>query len=244
MLASSHGTSGRSGFRSRFQSLKFSLLLVTGCIVSMLVAVLTRDGIDSWQRFKNAQALRIAETAGNRLVTGIYYLTREQPSVNTAFKTATSVSIDQRQRIDNHRKASDENLNASLPELLALDFPDKTSVAYKIRNARQQANEARNRIDTMIAVPDALRDQKSLKDYHLAISTLIDVINKLWSAEIYITSQNDPLLTRYARIKRLSWKLREIAGHERAVIATAIATGEHIQPASMRKIEDWRAQIQ
>ena len=77
---------------------------------------------------------------------------REQPSVNTAFKTATSVSIDQRQRIDDHRKASNDNLDASLPALLALDFPDKKSVADTIHHARQQADQARSRIDLMIAV--------------------------------------------------------------------------------------------
>ncbi len=243
MLVSTPGDSVFSNFCSRFQSLKFALLFVTGCIASILIVELTLDGVEAWEKFQYAQVLRAADAASNRLVSGIYFLLREQPSVNTAFKMGTPVAADLRQRIDDHRKASDDNLNASLVRIFALDFPNKKVVAEELQNAQRQANKARKQADTMIAVAETQRDQEALKEYNSAMTALINAAEKLWAAEAYIASQNDSVLTRYSRIKRLSWRLRENAGVERSVIASAIVTGRPIPPKGIRQIENGRAQI-
>ena len=98
--------------------------------------------------------------------------------------------------------------------------------------------------DRMIAVTAERRDQGTLSEYNLAMTALINATEKLWAAAAYIGNQNDTILTRYSRIKRLSWGLREIAGLERSVIASAIATGKQIPPEDIRQIENGRAQIQ
>lgn len=65
--------------RSHFQSLKFVLLLVTGCIASILIIELTVDGIEAWRKYEFAKALRAADTASNRFVTGILLFVERAP---------------------------------------------------------------------------------------------------------------------------------------------------------------------
>lgn len=230
--------------RSHFQSLKFVLLLVTGCIASILIIELTVDGIEAWRKYEFAKALRAADTASNQFVTGIYYLLREHPSVNAAFKSDEPLEPGLRQRIHDHRMAADENLNASFSQLFILDFPNKTSVAEGLRNAQARAAKARLRADAMIALPKTQRDPKVQAEFDAAMTALIKAAEELSAAQSYVASQNDPVLARYSRIKWSSWKLREIAGLERSVIASAIVTGENVSPNGVRQIESERAQIQ
>ena len=75
-----------SDIRFHLKSLKFTLLFVTGCIASILIIELTIDGFEAWEKYRHTKALMAADAAGNRLVTGIYFLRREQPSVNAGFK--------------------------------------------------------------------------------------------------------------------------------------------------------------
>jgi methyl-accepting chemotaxis protein len=232
-----------SGIRVRLKSLKFALLFVTGCIASILIIELTIDGLEAWKKYQHTKTLMAADAAGNRLVTAVYYLRREQPSVNAGFKGDTAAATDLRGRIAHHRKAAEEDLSASLPHLLALDFPNKKDIAEALRNAHAQANSARKRADAMIALPKAQRDHETQRDYNSAMTALIKAAENLWSAEGYVASMSDPQLARYSRIKRLSWKLRETAGLERSVIASTIVTGTKIPPQDLRQIENGRAQI-
>jgi methyl-accepting chemotaxis protein len=234
---------GTAGLRSRLQSLKFALLFVTGCIATILVAELTVDGVETWRNFKRVHGLRNADGAGNRLVNGIYFLLRERPSVSAAFRANGPVPADLRQRIDEHRKAADENLQASLPALIEMDFPAKQQTIDTFQKARSQAATARARADVVVAQPRADRDPEAAKQYDKAMAALIDAAEDLWTAEISVASQSDAVLTRYSRIKRLSYRLREVAGLERSVIAATLVNGRRISPVEMREIENYRAQI-
>ena len=232
------------GLRSHFQSLKFILLFVTGCITSILIAEMTVDGLEAWEKYEYAKELRAADTAGNRLVTGIYYLLREQPSVNAAFKADTPVAPDLKQRIHDHRAAANENLKAGLSRIFTLEIPDKKKIADEFQRASDRAEKARLHADAMIAMPRAQRDQGTQNEFMAAMTALIGVAERLWAAENNIAGQNDSTLARYSQIKRLSWRLREIAGLERSVIASAIVTGQVIPTNGLRRIENGRAQIQ
>ena len=232
-----------SGIRLHLKSLKFALLFVTGCIASILIIELTIDGFEAWEKYQHTKKLMAADAAGNRLVTGVYYLRREQPSVNAGFKGVAAAASDLRARIAHHRKAAEENLNTSLPHLLALDFPNKEVIAAALRNAQARANSVRKRADAMIALPKSERDHETRRDYNSTMTALIKTAETLWSDESYVASVSDPKLAQYSVIKRLSWKLREIAGLERSVIASTMVTGMKILPQDLRQIENGRAQI-
>ncbi|MFN3657964.1 MAG: methyl-accepting chemotaxis protein [Pseudolabrys sp.] len=242
-MLSSTGRASASSIYSYFRSLKFAIFLVTGCIATTLIVVLTTHGIESWTNFRRVQDLRAADSAGNKLIAGTYFLLREQPSVNTALRSEGPVAADLRQRIDDHRNAANNSIAASMPTLSAIDFPDKRQVLSDFWSAWDKANVVRDRTDLAISVPKPQREPNALTDYNKAMTRLIEAASNLWSAEIFFASQSDAVLTRYSRIKRLSWRLREISGIERSIIAAVINSGKPIAREDVHRIELGRAQI-
>jgi methyl-accepting chemotaxis protein len=200
--------------------------------------------MEAWQTFQYAQYSRIVDSTDSHLIQGAYFLLREQPAVNTAFSVVTPASGNVRQRIGGYQKVSDDNLTSSYSQLLNLDFPNKIAITKDIHTARRHVDTARLRIDEMLAVDAAKRDQTALDDYNSAISALVNAAEELWDAAARSDSQTDPILMHYFYIKRLSWKLSKISGLERAVVALAIGTRREITSDDIRKIESYRAQIE
>ena len=228
----------------RFKTLKFSLLFATGCVAAILVAEFTHDGIRTWEQFQYARSLRSADNAGNHLVSAIYFLQREQPVINGAFRAPTFVAADSFQRADDFRKTADDELANGLSILSTLDFPNKNTVFDELQTAHRTANAIRIKARAMIAAPPAQREPPVLAEFNAAMSALIKATQQLWTAVSFIEVQSDPVLTRYSLIKNISWRMREFAGSERAIITAAIITKENISPEDNQAIERGRAKIE
>lgn len=244
MLASSVKALAFSSIFSRLRTLKFSLLFATGCMAALMVAEFAHDGFEAWTNFQFAKTLRTADRAGNRLVSAIYFLLREQPVINTAFKAPEANAAYVLQRARDHQKVADQDLTASLSSLRTLDFPNRQALADDVQSARRAVDAARIGAFAMIDVSPSEREPAVLADYNSAMARLINTAQELWTAASYLEAQNDPVLARYSRIKSISWRLREIAGVERTAVTTAIITHGQISPADARAIENGRAQIQ
>ncbi len=234
---------GATETHSPFYSIKFALLAATGCIAALLIVAFTFDGVEAWKQYEHSKTLRAADSARTHLINGIYFLLREQPIIDSAYKVDAPVADDQRQRIVEHRTAAGRHLDASIPYLLTQDFSNKNAITQQVEDAQRRAATARRQADAMIALPKDRRAQDSQNEYNSAMNALIGAIEKLWAAEAYSASRQDPFLTRYARVKRLSWKMRELAGIERSIIASAIVTAKAIPRDDIRLIEQSRAQI-
>jgi methyl-accepting chemotaxis protein len=244
MLASSLKAPAFSAILPRFRTLKFSLLFASGCMAALLVGELTHDGIEAWEKFQYAKTLRSADRAGNRLVSAIYFLLREQPVINGAFKSPTFVTTDSFGRADNFRKSADDELASGVRDLSALDFPNKNVIIDALQSAHRTADAIRVKARAMIALPLTQREPAVLAEFNTAMTALIKTAQTLWAAASYLEVQSDPVLTRYSRIKNISSKLREFAGVERAIITAAIITGDNITPEDNRTIENGRAKIE
>ena len=157
-LASVESATFRS-FLSRLRTLKFTLLFATGCVASILVVELTLDGIKAWEKFQYAKTVRNADHAGNRLVNGIYFLLREQPTTNFAFKLPVPALADVGKRISDHRAAAEDKFSDSVPHLLALDFSNKPVIADGIGSALRRVQAARIKIDDSLTRQPAQREQ-------------------------------------------------------------------------------------
>jgi methyl-accepting chemotaxis protein len=244
MLASVQRTAALPSLFARFRTLKFSLLFATGCLAAILIADLGQDGVEAWKKFQYAKNLRAADLAGNNLVNVIYSLLREQPLVNGASRSSAAASPASLQRFDSYYKSANDSFNSSLAGILAIAVPNRQAIADALSTAYRSADAVRTRARAMIAVPPAARDQTVLAEYNTAMTDLIKTVQKLWTTVSYIEIQSEPTLTRYSRIKSISWRLREIAGNERAAVTAAILTSEPITEQGNLDIENARAQIQ
>ncbi len=229
---------------SRLRSLKFALLCATGCVAAMLIAELTNDGMESWEKYNEAQTLKATHAVGNRLIDGIYSLVRERLTTNNALFESAPISAGARKTIDASRKSSQDSLNESLLLVLSNNHEKKKVKLEAIQNARSNANEFRARADLMLTLPKAQRDPDVLNNYFPIMTAWADTAIKIWVGTLQETSQIDPEFSRYSRIKRLSWRLRELSGLERSMIAVALAGSKPIQPEAITKIEAYRAQAE
>ena len=229
---------------ARFKTLKFSLLFATGCVAAILTTELTLDGIEAWQKFQYAKDLLSADVAGNRLIKGIYYLLREQPMVNGAYKGAAPAPGQPFQRSDEYGNTANEALASGLSSLAGLDFPNRDTISREVKAAIQSASAARAKARAEMTRLPAQREPAALQDFNASMAALIKVAEKLWTAVAYIEIKSNPVLTNYSRIKSISWKLREIAGTERAIVTEAIIINAPISAIGDQTIEYGRAQIQ
>ena len=231
-------------FLSRLRTLKFTLLFATGCIATILIAELAIDGVEAYGKFRYAQTLRAGDTAGNRLVKAIYFMLREQPAVSGGFTMKHLPPDELRQRVAVYRKSADDEMNTTLKDIAAIDLPDKNALVAELQARRIAANKNRDMAYAMLALPLENRDLATLAQYNDNMSALIKAVQNLWTAVASIEMQSDPILTRYSRIKSISWKLREIAGNQRSTVTAALITGGSIPAASDLAIEHGRAQLE
>ena len=227
----------------QLRSLKFALLVVTGCIACALIVELTLDGIEAWEKYNDVHTLRSTNALGNRLIDGIYSLVRERLTTNDALHENTPITTDVRGQIDSWRKSTEDKVNASLPHIFASEYANKKAIIDGVQNARKNANEFRKRADKMLALPKVGRDQDLLNNYLPTMTAWVNAALKVWVGTLQATSTSDPRFSRYSRIKRLSWRMREISGLERSIIAAALASGKPIQPEATEQIKDYRAQV-
>ena len=243
MQASFLKNSVMPSFLSRFKTLKFSLLFATGWVAAILIADLTDDGFTAWSKFQYAKSVRSADLAGNHLVNANYYLLREQPSTNGAFRAPNAARGGSFDGIDPFRNSADQELASAVTHLSGIAVPNKAALSDALSAAQESVTAARAKVRTMIVKPPSQRDPAVLAEFNAAMSSLIKAVQKLWLATCSIEVQNDPVLTRYSRIKSISWNLREIAGIERAIVTEAMILSQPVDAAGQQKIAHGRAQI-
>ena len=232
-----------SGLKSGLRSLKFVLLLAVGCIAVTMIGAFTYDGIDALRTFQHARDLQIADVAGNRLLDGIDQLLRERPSVKAAFKAPTTISAPQLSRIGTLRRTAADQFYGSVKALLSFDFPHRDRLGQELTDATRRLDATRATLDPLLSAPASTRDDGVLADYETAINDLIGRAEALWIATALVEDLGDTTLGRYSRIKSLGWKLRQIAGVERGVVAVAVTSGATISADSLRRIDTSRSEI-
>ena len=211
---------------SRFRSLKFALLLVTGGLAAFLVAEFVSHGIEAWEIYHDAQRLKATTALGDRLIEGTYDLVRERLATNDALQASGPVSAEARGRILSWRKAAQDKMDANIQSILADALPNRALKIAEVQKAHEKANEFRKRADEMLALPKARRDRELLNDYIPTMTAWVNAALKVWVNTLQTTSSSDPRFSRYSRIKRLSWRMREISGLERSIIAAATSRGD------------------
>ena len=229
---------------AHFKTLKFSLLMATGCMAAMLIADFTADGIGAWKNFQYAKTLRAADRAGTSLVGAIYFLLRERPMLNGAFASKDADSSVSKQRLEEFQQSGERQLTDGLNAVAEFDFPGKVSAVNTLVAARDNVSTWRASLHKQLAVPLERRDSAPLSGFNAAMAALIKATQDMWAAASYVEVQSNPVLTRYSRIKSINWKQREIAGNERAIVTTAIIAGRPVTAAEQQSIELGRAKIQ
>jgi len=224
-------------------SLRFLLLSIVGCLTIILLLSTGYQSLQLWHEYSGARTLDTANAANNRLIAGTYQLLLERLVTNNALQASDPVANDARMQIDVRRKAAEEAFAASMPTIAALHFPNKENLLQAVDRAHRHATELRDQADRALSTSKDKRPQEVLTGYVSAMTDLVNASLKLWGAAQQEASKGNALLMQYAMMKRLGWKLREVSGLERAIIASAISSGKQIAPDDLRRIVEDRAQV-
>jgi methyl-accepting chemotaxis protein len=232
---------GGAGLRP--QSLRVLLPCATGLVALVLVALLVYEGMRAWRSYNDLRTLKALDVAANHLVAGVYDVLLERLTTNGALQSSDPLTPETRQEIDARRLSADDLFKSNLPQLLATDFPRKNDILAALEKAQRNADTARRQADAMLALAKAERDPSLLANYIPVMTAWVNATLAVWVAEANSQSLSDPTLNRFNRIKQLSWRLREISGLERSIIAAALASGAPISAAMADQIVGYRAQI-
>jgi methyl-accepting chemotaxis protein len=225
------------------RSLRTLLLAIIGWLAVMLVGALGYELSLSWQTHSTAKTLEQVDAAENKLIAGVYQALLERLITNNALQAEAPAAADALSQIATRRQAAEEGYAAGVSAVLAHDFSNKAALAQELTAAIEKARALRQRADSQLALAKPQRDPELLKDYVPGMTALINASLKVWTAALNATSAADPMIARYDQLKVLGWKLREISGLERALVAGALANGRPIAPEGLQQILGWRAQV-
>jgi methyl-accepting chemotaxis protein len=227
----------------RFHSLRAVVLGIVGCLALMLTVSLLRGLNQAWRARAAATELQQTDAAENKLIGGIYQVLLERLLTNNALQDSDAVSADAREQIGQRRKAANEGYTQGLATVLAGDFPNKATLTADLKLSEDRADAFRRQADQQVGLPREQRQADLMKNYVPAMTAFVNASLQVWSAALLVTSTSDPLIARYAELKILGWKLREVSGLERAAIATAVAGRKPIPPEAVQRIIGYRAQV-
>jgi methyl-accepting chemotaxis protein len=229
--------------RSSNLTIKLILTLVLSALTLMLVGTLGWVGTVAWKEYSDATVAKKFDASANSFIAGLYEVLLERLESNNALQAPEPASAAVFAKIDASRKIIKENFDVGLAGMQLNDFPHKQSLLENLNTTLQKANDYRQQADAAIKLPLDKRGENLRKTFTPTITNSVNAGLKVWFSALHSTAKNDPQLARLATIKELGWHLRDYSGRERAIVASAIASGTAIPAAEWAAIVGHRARV-
>jgi methyl-accepting chemotaxis protein len=224
-------------------SIKLGLVASIGGLVALLAIDLARGTVDSWTRYRSAAHLEAVNAAGNRLIAGVFEVLMERLATSNALQTDATASADARREIEMRRKGASDGVGAGMELILPLSFPNKDALATELRSALAKAHDYRRRADEALTQPRAQRDPELVKNLIPVLSAFVKAAQDVWTASLYTVSSADPVIAKYAALKQIGWTMRDTAGLERSLVASAISAKQPIAAEALGRAAEYRAAV-
>ncbi len=224
-------------------SIRITLTAILAILSLMVVGTLGWVGKSTWEDHSKATEASAFNVSANRFIAGLYQVLLERLDTNNALQAPGPATPAVIEKIEASRKIIKDNFDIGLAGIERYQFPNKDALLKNLSAALQKANDYRRQADAAIKLPREQRDENLRKTF---VPTLTDSINaglKVWFSALYATSEHDPQLERLATIKEIGWRLRDYSGQERAIIATALASGSPIPAEGWTAIIGHRARV-
>lgn len=230
------------GLLTRF-SIKTILFAGLGCLALFLAIAVGRQASKAWDEYSNAARASAFDAGANKFISGLFEVLMERLDSNNALQAKDPVTAEMTALIEARRKTVKENFIAGLEILKQQEFPGKATLLADLNAALDKANQARSQSDAAIKKPVGERDEDLRKNFVPTLTSSVNAALKVWFAALYSSAQSGPSLMRLAAIKEIGWRMRDFSGHERAVIAGAIASAAQIPADKMPLIAESRTRV-
>jgi methyl-accepting chemotaxis protein len=229
----------------RLDSIKLSTRIAIASALTLPIAfwalgVQTKTALEQRQR---AEIVASQNPAANELIAGVYEILIERQFVNSALNADGSANGATLTEIARYRNAARSKIEPALADLDKFDFPKKAAAIAEFKTALEKADLYRKKSDEAIKVPKTQRDPDVVKNTYTILSAFVGTAQDLWNSVLRNTSQLDTELGRLANIRVLAWNMRDLAGRERATIASAISAKAALTAEQLALIRTVRGQV-
>ncbi|HEY4723325.1 MAG TPA: hypothetical protein VII92_15830, partial [Anaerolineae bacterium] len=228
------------GFKA---SIKLILIAVLSILSLIIFGTMSWVGTKAWTNYSTASGAIEFDASANRFIAGLYEVLLERLEVNNALLAAEPASPAVLAKISASRKIIGDNFDSGLAGIERREFPNKEALLQDLKTALQKANDHRRHADAAIKLPRDKRGDTLRKTFAPTITQSVNAGLKVWFAALYATAKHDPQLERLATIKEIGWRLRDYSGQERAIVASAIASGSAIPAEGWAAIVGHRARV-
>lgn len=208
-----------------------SLKLLTGLIVAMMMLVaglMTSKLVNSWHSYQNFAHLQKSDHLRQLLNQGIVELSLERSVVQVTLNLPDPIAPVYRNLIDEQRRKSDEALNQLEALITAKNNPFiSTHLLQPLQTERAAIATLRTRADADLNKPAGERTDIVRRwpvEIPMRISYLNSLLNMLFVPEVGIP----PIISALGEIAHESWRVREMGGRDRTIMAIALATDKPI----------------
>lgn len=206
-------------------SIKVALLTpVIGVSVFLLLSN-GQQSLVAWNAYRSANTAQEFDTGANKFVAGLFEVLMERLATNNGLQAPAPASTDVLGEVERRRAAVRQNFDAGLAALERFDFPNKPALLQNLKTALDATNQARRQADEALKLPREQRDETLRKTFIPTVTASVNAALKVWFAALHNASASDPVLARLATMKELGWRMRDISGSERSIIASAISAG-------------------
>ena len=229
----------------RLDSIKLTTRIAIASALTLPIAfwalgVQTKTALDQRQR---AEIVASQNTAANALIAGVYEILIERQFVNSALNADGPATAATLTEIARYRNAARSKIEPAFADLFKYDFPKKAAGIAEFKAALEKADLYRKKSDEAIKLNKAQRDLDVVKNTYAILSAFVGTAQDLWNSVLRNTGQLDTELGRLANIRVLAWNMRDLAGRERATIASAISAKAALTAEQLAFIRTVRAQV-
>jgi methyl-accepting chemotaxis protein len=213
-------------------------------VLSLLgVVTLGWQANDAWTGYRRAADQLEFDRGTNQFITGLFEVLMERLFTNNALQAAGVPDAAALGEIEKRRRIVKDNYEPGLAAIRSRDFPNKPALMQELTAALDKANDYRKQADAALRLPRNQRDENLVKTFIPTITASVNASLNVWFSALYATAKTDPALARLASIKELGWRMRDMSGSERSIIASAISSGAAIPADGVTNATAFRARV-
>jgi methyl-accepting chemotaxis protein len=221
-------------------------VIVFGALTTLAVLAVGKFGWEAngeWRAYTRTVDQREFDKGANQLITGLFEVLMERLFTNNGLQGASPADGTVYAEIEKHRTIVKDNFEPGLAVLRSRDFPNKQALMQELNVALEKANDYRKQADAALKLPRDQRNENLVKTFIPTITASVNAALNVWFSALYATAKTDPALARLASIKELGWRMRDMAGSERSIIASALASGAAIPAEGVTNATAFRARV-
>ncbi|MCA3244732.1 MAG: hypothetical protein INF43_05475 [Alphaproteobacteria bacterium] len=184
---------------------------------------------DAWQTERALEHLQVDYNLRKLLNIGTIEMSLERSVVQVTLNLPDPIAPQFRALIDQQRQKSNELLN-QLDQATASRGEERLNSMFldPLRNTREQINQLRSRADAALQLPQTERESAIVSEWPRDIPYFIGYLNSLRNVLSTPGVSIPPAVEALSNIIQEGWRVREMGGRDRTIMAIAIAKGTPI----------------